>query len=184
VPAVDSVPMVSLAGLQFLCAFVVALALGVNAENHFKRQHRFPHHRNECRPRLNLTSEYPLHSHPASSVVLVVETAAASTHSIPSSAYHSPPTKSITSTVLSTSHSTSVQARTTSHPTTTPISTKSASSTKATTTTTQVSAPLASSLTPNGIKAGIAGGDSYPFVKDHIGWWYDWYDFHSLVGVK
>ncbi|KAL0954528.1 hypothetical protein HGRIS_003495 [Hohenbuehelia grisea] len=29
-------------------------------------------------------------------------------------------------------------------------------------------------LTPNGNKAGIAGGDSYPFVKDHIGWWYDW----------
>ncbi|KAG6900812.1 hypothetical protein C0993_000131 [Termitomyces sp. T159_Od127] len=31
-----------------------------------------------------------------------------------------------------------------------------------------------SSLTPNGIKAGIAGGDAYPFFKDHIGWWYDW----------
>ncbi|KAG6862482.1 hypothetical protein C0995_000028 [Termitomyces sp. Mi166 len=30
------------------------------------------------------------------------------------------------------------------------------------------------SLTPNGIKAGIAGGDAYPFFKDHIGWWYDW----------
>ena len=32
----------------------------------------------------------------------------------------------------------------------------------------------ASRLTPNGIKAGIAGGDAYPFLKDHIGWWYDW----------
>jgi hypothetical protein len=32
----------------------------------------------------------------------------------------------------------------------------------------------ASHLTPNGIKAGIAGGDAYPFLKDHIGWWYDW----------
>ena len=30
-------------------------------------------------------------------------------------------------------------------------------------------------LTPNGIKAGIAGGDSYTFMEDHIGWWYDWY---------
>ncbi|EED23558.1 conserved hypothetical protein [Talaromyces stipitatus ATCC 10500] len=29
-------------------------------------------------------------------------------------------------------------------------------------------------LTPNGIKAGSAGGDAYPFWKDHIGWWYDW----------
>ena len=33
---------------------------------------------------------------------------------------------------------------------------------------------LSTSLTPNGIKAGIAGGDAYPYVKDHIGWWYDW----------
>ena len=29
-------------------------------------------------------------------------------------------------------------------------------------------------FTPNRIKAGIAGGDSYAFMKDHIGWWYDW----------
>ena len=29
-------------------------------------------------------------------------------------------------------------------------------------------------FTPNRLKAGIAGGDSYPFMKDHIGWWYDW----------
>ena len=37
------------------------------------------------------------------------------------------------------------------------------------------------SLTPNGIKAGIAGGDAYPFFKDHIGWWYDWYGFFSIA---
>ena len=30
------------------------------------------------------------------------------------------------------------------------------------------------SFTPNDIKAGIAGGDAYPYMKDHIGWWYDW----------
>ncbi|TFK74091.1 hypothetical protein BDN72DRAFT_760465 [Pluteus cervinus] len=29
-------------------------------------------------------------------------------------------------------------------------------------------------FTPNGIKAGIAGGDAYPYLKDHLGWWYDW----------
>ncbi|MCJ1449064.1 MAG: hypothetical protein MMC23_009583 [Stictis urceolatum] len=29
-------------------------------------------------------------------------------------------------------------------------------------------------LTPNGIKAGSAGGNLVPFVIDHIGWWYDW----------
>ncbi|WWC73899.1 uncharacterized protein I206_107871 [Kwoniella pini CBS 10737] len=28
--------------------------------------------------------------------------------------------------------------------------------------------------TPNGIKAGIAGGDAYDAVEAHIGWWYDW----------
>ncbi|KAF8643255.1 hypothetical protein AX16_009141 [Volvariella volvacea WC 439] len=32
----------------------------------------------------------------------------------------------------------------------------------------------AGSLTPNGIKAGLAGGDAYPYFRDHIGWWYDW----------
>jgi hypothetical protein len=30
-------------------------------------------------------------------------------------------------------------------------------------------------LTPNGIKAGIAGGDAYTYVEGHIGWWYDWF---------
>ncbi|WWC66085.1 uncharacterized protein I303_108707 [Kwoniella dejecticola CBS 10117] len=28
--------------------------------------------------------------------------------------------------------------------------------------------------TPNGIKAGIAGGDAYDQCEAHIGWWYDW----------
>lgn len=32
-----------------------------------------------------------------------------------------------------------------------------------------------SPLIPNGIKAGIAGGDAYLFMENHIGWWYDWY---------
>ncbi|RXW17843.1 hypothetical protein EST38_g8023 [Candolleomyces aberdarensis] len=39
-----------------------------------------------------------------------------------------------------------------------------------------------SAFTPNGIKAGIAGGDSYPYVKDHIGWWYDWSPTPSKSG--
>lgn len=29
-------------------------------------------------------------------------------------------------------------------------------------------------FTPNGIKAGLSAGDAYDYVKDHIGWWYDW----------
>ncbi|WWD04380.1 hypothetical protein V865_002449 [Kwoniella europaea PYCC6329] len=28
--------------------------------------------------------------------------------------------------------------------------------------------------TPNGKKAGIAGGDAYDQCEDYIGWWYDW----------
>ena len=32
----------------------------------------------------------------------------------------------------------------------------------------------ATNRTPNGIKAGIAGGDSYTFMQPYIGWWYDW----------
>ncbi|RDB25845.1 Alkali-sensitive linkage protein 1 [Hypsizygus marmoreus] len=40
-----------------------------------------------------------------------------------------------------------------------------------------------SRLTPNGIKAGIAGGDAYPFLKDHIGWWYDWSPRPSKPGM-
>lgn len=42
-----------------------------------------------------------------------------------------------------------------------------------------ISCVLAVSLTPNGKKAGISAGDSYNFVKDHIGWWYDWYVVNS-----
>lgn len=30
------------------------------------------------------------------------------------------------------------------------------------------------SYTPNGMKAGVAGGDAYNILRDHIGWWYDW----------
>lgn len=29
-------------------------------------------------------------------------------------------------------------------------------------------------LIPNGLKAGIAGGQSYKFMQPYIGWWYDW----------
>lgn len=43
--------------------------------------------------------------------------------------------------------------------------------------------PTAQSLTPNNIKAGIAGGDAYPFLKDHIGWWYDWSPNPSKAGT-
>lgn len=31
-----------------------------------------------------------------------------------------------------------------------------------------------SAYIPNGIKAGVAGGDAYTILQNHIGWWYDW----------
>ncbi|PPQ77117.1 hypothetical protein CVT25_010811 [Psilocybe cyanescens] len=46
----------------------------------------------------------------------------------------------------------------------------------------ETATPLGSSLVPNSNKAGIAGGDAYPFVKDHIGWWYDWSPTPSKPG--
>lgn len=58
-----------------------------------------------------------------------------------------------------------------------PVATSSATSAAAAATSSaasSVGSTSGSGLTPNGIKAGIAGGDSYPWMKDHIGWWYDW----------
>jgi hypothetical protein len=34
--------------------------------------------------------------------------------------------------------------------------------------------PTSLKFTPNGIKAGVAGGDAYLILRDYIGWWYDW----------
>ncbi|KAF9448328.1 glycoside hydrolase family 128 protein [Macrolepiota fuliginosa MF-IS2] len=31
-----------------------------------------------------------------------------------------------------------------------------------------------SAFIPNGMKAGVAGGDAYNILQSHIGWWYDW----------
>lgn len=55
----------------------------------------------------------------------------------------------------------------------TSVASTSAAATSAATSTTTASTS-SSSLTPNGKKAGIAGGDSYEWMQDYIGWWYDW----------
>ncbi|WVF68302.1 hypothetical protein IAT40_003067 [Kwoniella sp. CBS 6097] len=68
---------------------------------------------------------------------------------------------------------------------TSPATTQAATTPADVTSATSSAAPAATSAssggssnngqyTPNGIKAGIAGGDAYDIVKDHIGWWYDW----------
>ena len=133
---------------NFHIAFLAVTLAGNVVATHIKK-HRFPSHRTQCRPRLDPTiqsSVFPSAPEPSSSVL------------IPGQTHHnaSAPTTSTKLNIVATATAvlvkhTIVQA----------------------TSTTQVADPFIS-LTPNGIKAGIAGGDAYPYFKDHIGWWYDW----------
>jgi len=59
-------------------------------------------------------------------------------------------------------------------PSSLPLPSSSSRPLKAKTTTTPGYSSQHISLTPNGIKAGVAGGDAYNILRDHIGWWYDW----------
>ena len=139
--------------LKFPIAFLAVTLAGNVVATHIKK-HRFPSHRTQCRPRLDST----IQSISPSSVFPSPESS--SNVLIPGQTHHnaSAPTTSTklniiaTATAVLVKHTTIVQA----------------------TSTTQVADPLSISLTPNGIKAGIAGGDAYPYFKDHIGWWYDW----------
>jgi len=74
------------------------------------------------------------------------------------------PTAAITTTALDPNHA----------PSSLPSPSSSSRSFKAKTTTTPGYSSQHISLTPNGIKAGVAGGDAYNILRDHIGWWYDW----------
>ncbi|KAF8802432.1 hypothetical protein BYT27DRAFT_7112467 [Phlegmacium glaucopus] len=127
------------------CIPFLAVALAGNvAATHIKKHH-FPSHRTQCRPRL-----------------------ASTTQSIsPSSIFSSASERS--SSPTQTHHSASAPITTTSSTATAVVKHTSTG-----TSTTQGGDPLSTSLTPNNIKAGIAGGDAYPYLKDHIGWWYDW----------
>ncbi|WWC92615.1 uncharacterized protein L201_007574 [Kwoniella dendrophila CBS 6074] len=57
-----------------------------------------------------------------------------------------------------------------------PAATASSTSAAASASTSQASTGTSNNgnYTPNGIKAGIAGGDAYDQCEAHIGWWYDW----------
>lgn len=80
-----------------------------------------------------------------------------------------------TSTVQPTSATTSLSTSIThTSASTTTTATVEGTSTVQPTSMTKVATSLSTSLTPNGVKAGIAGGDAYSYMKDHIGWWYDW----------
>ncbi|TYJ55439.1 hypothetical protein B9479_003825 [Cryptococcus floricola] len=54
------------------------------------------------------------------------------------------------------------------------VSSDSSSSVAASSTSSASTSTSTSAYTPNNIKAGIAGGDAYSMIGDHIGWWYDW----------
>ncbi|PPQ96255.1 hypothetical protein CVT26_005582 [Gymnopilus dilepis] len=143
--------------LRIVRVFLVAALAGHVGANHIKRGHA--RHRSQCRPRLLPSTE-------------------------DGAAHYS----------VICAHSSSISSARLAAPSTSkPISTSTNQATQPTTTL-SVSAPSTSSvpqsispssgvesfeslsalLTPNRIKAGIAGGDAYPFMKNHIGWWYDW----------
>jgi len=72
------------------------------------------------------------------------------------------PTAAIATTALDPDHA----------PSSLPSTSSSSRLLKAKTTTTPGHSSQHISLTPNGIKADVAGGDAYSILRDHIGWWY------------
>jgi hypothetical protein len=156
---------------NFRIAFLAVTLAGNVAATHIKK-HRFLSHRNQCRPRLASTiqpiSIFPSAPERSSSVSISAQTsyrASTTTAMIVKHTSTLQPTstaKAATSLSTSLTHSASASTATT------------ATSTVQPTSTTKVATSLSISLTPNDIKAGIAGGDAYQYMKDHIGWWYDW----------
>ena len=157
---------------NFRIAFLAVTLAGNVAATHIKK-HRFFSHRNQCRPRLASTIQpiLPLSIFPS---------APEQSSSVSISAQSS-------TTAVIVKHTSTVQPTSTTKPATSLSTlTHSASASTATTaiikhtstvqptSTTKVATSLSISLTPNDIKAGIAGGDAYQYMKDHIGWWYDW----------
>ena len=130
---------------SFRIAFLAVTLAGNVAATHVKK-HRFLSHRSQCRPRLASTIQSILPLSIFSSAPV-----RSSSVSIPVPAsYHS--ASASTTTAVIVKHTSTVQP----------------------TSTTKVATSLSTSLTPNNVKAGIAGGDAYSYMKDHIGWWYDW----------
>ncbi|KDR79043.1 hypothetical protein GALMADRAFT_1290695 [Galerina marginata CBS 339.88] len=163
--------MVVLKIFSISCAILLA---GHAGSTHIKRNHR------QCPPRLTSSAEEavktpsvavalhgyssrPFIPHPISSTSTLHTTS--STHI--SSTSISSVSKSLSSIISAPPHSTATPSP--------PVITTLSIVTPATkTSTTQAASPTSRSLIPNNVKAGIAGGDAYPYMKDHIGWWYDW----------
>ncbi|KAF5327820.1 hypothetical protein D9619_004571 [Psilocybe cf. subviscida] len=153
---------------QFRLLFCALFFISFADAGHIKRHHFQA--RSECRARLvsNETDSglyghlHGQHTHP----VVATSSRTSSTNLQHSTTPASTRARVTTSLVATTS----TQATSTVHPPST--SETLAPSVKAPES--AVVIPLAASFVPNNNKAGIAGGDAYSFMVDHIGWWYDW----------
>jgi len=186
------------------CAMIVAAPLlyillftGDALANHILKRRHLPHHRSQCRPRLTSSTEVlePVATtsfSPISTSTLVHPSSSSSSSAFtPIYGPHS------SSTVQTTASPTFVYSTSTPDPVTLSSSAAASATTESPTTfsdstsmsviatsSSEIAIPLSTSLTPNNIKAGIAGGDAYPFMKDHIGWWYDWYVLYPGVSTS
>ena len=166
---------------NFRIVFLAVTLAGNVAATHIKKHHLLSH-RSQCRPRLASTpvqpilplSIFPSAPERSSSVSIPAQTsyhhdsASASTTIVK----HTPTVQPTSTTKVVTSLSTSLTHS--APPSTTTTAMVKHTSTVQLTSTIKVAISLSTSLTPNDVKAGIAGGDAYPYMKDHIGWWYDW----------
>ncbi len=155
--------MVSVGIRAIFCAVVLAGHVGAN---HIKRHHHFSA-RNQCRPRLHSSEAVdPTDSALSTHVPCSSHLPSTSSPSHPQTTSNPPPksTDATAVVVVHSSSSASSQVATSSAAYATPESDASQSSAQA----------LKAAYIPNSIKAGIAGGDAYPFMESHLGWWYDW----------
>lgn len=162
---------------NFRITFLAVTLAGNVTATHIKK-HRFFSHRGQCRPRLESTIQpiLPLVSSPSapersSSVSSHSQTSSEST-STTAIVKHTSTVQPTSTTKMATSLSTSLIHSASASTATTAMVKQT--STVQLTSTTKAAPSLSTSLTPNGVKAGIAGGDAYPYMQDHIGWWYDW----------
>ncbi|KAF9474324.1 hypothetical protein BDN70DRAFT_997131 [Pholiota conissans] len=141
--------------------------------NHIKRHHPF---QSQCRPRLPSTK---------CGGTSTVHTTSSS-HAGASSTIHSKPTSTLVTSTTETVHTTSSYSAATLAHTTSSTTKASGSSIHASASASAAATPSAqpqsASFIPNSVKAGIAGGDSYSFMENHIGWWYDWSPTPSKPG--
>ncbi|WRT69895.1 uncharacterized protein IL334_006886 [Kwoniella shivajii] len=116
----------------------------------------------------------------AASTTIAEALAAAPTTSTSSNSWSSPKENYVNTNTTDSQAQVSPSSTTTEYSVTSTASEYSAATTASSTSASAAAATSATSTssngsyTPNGIKAGIAGGDAYDQCEAHIGWWYDW----------